>query len=98
MKVRDYEALYILDPNLSEEETTDQIERFSQFVQSRGGTVENAARWERRKLAYEIKGRREGNYILMNFKGDANLPSELDRAFKLSEAVLRGLITRKEEV
>jgi len=92
--VRDYEALYILDPSLTEEETTEQIERFRQLVESGGGAVENAARWERRKLAYEIKGHKEGSYILMTFKGEANLPSDLDRMFKLSEPVLRGLITR----
>ncbi|HET6386484.1 MAG TPA: 30S ribosomal protein S6 [Armatimonadota bacterium] len=96
--VRNYEALYILDPLLTEEETTEQIDRFSQFVETHGGSVENAARWEKRKLAYEIKGRREGSYILMTFKGGANLPSELDRAFKLSEPVLRGLITKVEQI
>ena len=95
--VRDYEALYILDPALGEEETTEQIERFRQFVESHAGTVESAARWERRKLAYEIKGNREGNYVLMTFKGGPNLPGELDRAFKLAEPVLRGLITKPGE-
>lgn len=96
--VRDYEALYILDPALTEEETTDQIDKVRQFVETHGGTVENAARWERRKLAYEIKGRREGNYILMTFKGGPNLPGDLDRSFRLSETVLRGLIVKPDEV
>jgi small subunit ribosomal protein S6 len=96
--VRNYEALYILDPVLGEEETTAEIERYSQFVVQHGGEVESAARWERRKLAYEIKGRREGNYILMSFKSGPEVPRDMERAFRLSETVLRGLITRPDTV
>ena len=92
--VRDYEALYILDPSLSEEETTEQIERYKQFVETRGGIVASAAKWERRRLAYVIKGHREGNYILMTFKAGPTIPSEMERAFRLADPVLRGLITR----
>ncbi len=96
--VRNYETLYILDPALSEEELNEHIERFRQFVADRGGEVDSAALWERRKRAYEIKGRREGSYIRMVFKGGPNIPGELDRAFRLAEPVLRGIITRADQV
>lgn len=53
-------------------------------------------KWDRRRLAYEVAGRREGIYILMYFTGEPKAASELDRVMRISEDVMRHLITRAE--
>lgn len=97
--MRHYEAMYILDPELTEEQYAAIIERYQKVVTDSGGVVGETGKWEqgRRRLAYEIKGRREGNYVLMNFEGGPEVPSELDRLFRISDDVLRHIIVRQNE-
>lgn len=52
--------------------------------------------WEKRRLAYEVKGRWEGIYIVMNFKGESKISAELDRVMKISEDVMRHIVVRDE--
>lgn len=55
--------------------------------------MEFVGRWgERRRLAYEVKGRREGLYMIMNFKSEPDATKELDRVFRISEDVMRHII------
>ncbi|MGC8834644.1 MAG: 30S ribosomal protein S6, partial [Armatimonadota bacterium] len=61
--LREYEIIYIIDPDLEEEAVTATIDRFSQLAASQGAEVVNIDRWEKRKLAYEIKNKREGIYV-----------------------------------
>ena len=60
--------------------------------------MESAAKWDKRKLAYEINGFKEGNYILMNFDAPADLPSELNRLMRISDDVIRHRIYLREDV
>lgn len=95
--MRDYEVTYILDPALEEEQVVALIDRFSNVVTNNGGTVVNIDRWEKRKLAYEIKGKREGLYVVMNFQATPEVKAELDRMMRITEGVIRHLIVRAEE-
>ncbi len=95
--VRPYEALYVVHPELQDEEITPISEKYKQVVESQDGEVESINRWEKRRLAYEVKGQREGIYVLMNFKGESKAAAELDRVFRISEDVLRHLIVRRDE-
>ncbi|MCC6443347.1 MAG: 30S ribosomal protein S6 [Armatimonadetes bacterium] len=95
--MRAYEATYILDPALSEEDQTALIERFQELVKSLGAEVEAVSKWEKRRLAYEVNGRREGIYVIMNFKAELPVKAELDRVLKLSEGVIRHIIVRTDE-
>ena len=97
MAIRDYEAVYIVDPTLDNEQLQPIIEKYRQVVADNGGEVVSAAVWEKRRLAYEVKGRTEGIYIVMKFKGEPTTASELERLMKLAEDVLRHLIIRDEE-
>jgi small subunit ribosomal protein S6 len=94
---RKYEAFYIVKPENSDAEVQKIADRFKSVVEDRGGTVENAAKWDKRKLAYEIKGYKEGNYILMNFEADAKVPAELNRLMRISDDVIRHRIYLREE-
>ena len=95
--VRSYEALYIVHPGLQDEEITPITEKYKQVVESQGGEVQEVSRWETRRLAYDIKGQREGIYVLMTFTGEPAAEAELDRVFKIGEDVLRHIIVRKDE-
>ncbi len=89
-----YEALFILKPNMEEEKRTEAIEKFKSIIAS-NGEVLNVDEWGNRKLAYEINKTKEGYYVLVDFKAAADLPTELERNFRISDAVMRFMVTRK---
>ena len=89
MANRKYEAFYIVKPDYSESEVQKVADRFKDIVEGRGGAVEKAGKWDKRKLAYEINGFREGNYVLMNFESDGSTPAELSRLMGISDDVIR---------
>src|SRR4051812_39166214 len=62
--MRQYEVMYIMDPMLEEDQQNALVERFQTLVQTQGAEVQHLDRWERRRLAYEVKGRREGYYVV----------------------------------
>lgn len=95
--MRDYEALYILRPDMSEEEYTTAVEKFNALIQANGGEVVKTDIWGKRKLAYEIEKLREGYYVLVTFKAEPELPQELERNFRIADSVLRYLVTRLPE-
>ena len=86
-----YEALYILDPALGEEEITALVEKFKGVVEA-NGTVSEIDQWGKRRLAYPINDLNEGYYVLMTFNAAAAIPHELDRLFRINDSVMRSLI------
>jgi small subunit ribosomal protein S6 len=95
--VRKYEAVYIMDAALPEEEQTALTERLQRVLTEQGGTVDAVDKWERRRLAYEVKGKREGNYVVLTFSGQPAVAAELDRVMGLADSVLRHLVVAVEE-
>ena len=83
--MRQYEAVYIMDPQLEEAQHDALVARFSTLVQDNGGEIQHVDRWERRRMAYEIKGRREGFYVVMNFRGTQATEAELLRRAQSGE-------------
>ena len=94
--MRSYETIFVLHPSLDEEAVKANIEKFKGVIENNGGEVENVDVWGRRKLAYEIAKVNEGTYTLINFKAGADLPKELDRVFRISDAVIRHIIINPE--
>ena len=92
--MRQYEAMYILDPDIADDDIDGFVEKYKKVVTDGGGEVTEAGKWEkgRRQLAYEIKKKREGIYILMLFNAGEDVPKELDRIFRISDEILRHLI------
>ena len=97
MNNRKYEAFYIVKPDFADDAVQKIADKFKSVVEEKGGTVEAAAKWDKRKLAYEIDGHKEGNYILMHFEAGAGVPQELNRQMRISDDVLRHRIFRIEE-
>ncbi len=86
--------MFIVDPTISDDGLTQIQQRFTDLATSRGAEIKKIAPWERRRLAYEIKGRRDGIYILAELKADPKLIVELESQLKVSEQVLRHLVVR----
>ena len=92
-----YEALYILNADLEEEPRKALIDRFSAIVTDNGGTVESVDEWGKRKLAYLINYLSEGYYVLMKFEAKPELPTELERNFRITDSIIRYLVTRQDD-
>ena len=91
-----YETIFIIDGTLEEEGVKSLQDKFTNLIAA-NGTVETVDEWGKRRLAYEIKDRTEGFYVLVDFKADADFPKELDRQYKITEGILRTIIIRKDE-
>lgn len=88
--------MYIIDANLNDEQVDSIIAKYTKVITDQGGEVRAVGRWDKRRLAYEIMGRREGLYILMFFEAEPAVSKELDRVYRISDDVFRHLITRVE--
>ena len=91
-----YEVLYIVDPALGEEGIAALVEKFKALVEA-NGTLTSIDEWGKRRLAYPINDLMEGYYVLMTMDAKPEFPAELDRVFKITEGVMRSLITDAEE-
>ena len=91
-----YEAVYILDPALSEEAIAALVAKFKGVVEA-NGTVTEVDEWGKRRLAYPINDLMEGYYVLMTFTAAAAIPAELDRVFRITDGVMRSMIICKDE-
>ena len=90
-----YEALYIINAQLGEEETQALVEKFKAMVEAEGTRTE-IDEWGKRRLAYEIDDMTEGYYVLMHFEANPDFPAELDRVMKITDGIIRCLITTVE--
>ena len=87
--MRNYETVVIMDPTVGDEKAAAEVDRAQSIIASNEGEVIDVQKWGKRKLAYEIKKRREGLYTVIKFSGEGSTVSELERAFRMSESVLR---------
>ena len=90
-----YEVLYVIDPTLGEEATAALVEKFKALVEA-NGTLTSIDEWGKRRMAYPINDLMEGYYVLMTMDAKPEFPAELDRVFKITEGILRSLITDVE--
>lgn len=90
-----YEILYILVANLDDAARDAQIEKYSALVTANGGEVESVNKWGVRRFAYEMEGKTEGYYVLMNYSADSELPQEIERQMRISDEVIRYMTVRK---
>lgn len=86
-----YETTVIFDPGLEEARINEELDRVTGPIAQAGGEVVEVQRWGKKKLAYNIKKRRDGTYIHVKHKSPATLIAEMDRRFRLNESVLRHL-------
>ena len=92
-----YEVVYIIDPAVEEDARKELIAKFNDLITGNGGSVDKVEEWGKRRLAYPINDLVEGYYVLMTCECKPELPAELDRVFRITEGILRSLITAIEE-
>jgi small subunit ribosomal protein S6 len=95
---RDYELGFILNPEVSEEQSRAMLERVEQIVSNYDGQVVRVNQWGRRRLAYPIQHHRDGYYVFFDMILTPETVLELDRTMKVSEEVLRHLIKRRDPI
>jgi len=93
-----YEGMYILRPTLSEDAREKALKKVLSFIENLGGTYEKTIEWGRKKMAYEIKGCREGYYYLLFFKLPTSSIDEIIHENHLNEDLLRFMHINIEEV
>jgi small subunit ribosomal protein S6 len=92
--MRQYELMVILDPETEERTVDKTMDKFLSVVKSDGGTVDNFDIWGRRRLAYDIKKKSEGIYVVVTMSAEPATAQELDRQLNLSESVMRTKLLR----
>jgi len=93
--MRTYEVLFILSPQVAEEESTTLINDFKGVAEKLGATLKSEEPWGRRRLAYPINKSNEGIYHLLVYETEAGL-GDLDRRMKNSDRILRHMIVRTD--
>ena len=93
---RDYELGFILNPEVSEEQTGAILERIEKIVKNYDGQVVKVNQWGRRRLAYPIEHHRDGYYVFIDMILTPETVLELDRTLKVSEEVMRHLVKRRD--
>ncbi|MCP4665563.1 MAG: 30S ribosomal protein S6 [Deltaproteobacteria bacterium] len=87
--MRYYETLYIINPNLADEDYTDVVAKFNGLIEKQGGVIIKVDEWGKKNLAYAIKKFDKGCYVLLQYCGEAHIIAELKREFKLDERVIK---------
>lgn len=87
-----YEVMVIYTLKNGEEGVAALNDKFKAMIEA-NGTMESVNEWGKRKLAYEIDYQSEGYYVLYTFESKPDFPAELDRVFKITDGVMRSLIT-----
>jgi small subunit ribosomal protein S6 len=94
---RHYETVYIFDPALEDTAINEKLEKFhAQLTKDGRGSITNVAHWGKRTLAFAIKKKDAGQYVVAQFEAAADLLPEYERAVKLDETVLRFLVVVSE--
>src|SRR5436853_7565679 len=97
MANRQYELVYILPPDTTEQQVAELHEQVGQVVTRMNGQVEKNENWGRRRLAYEIGHHKEGVYVLDVINGSGELMKEIDRRLKVMDQVIRHMVVRVDE-
>ena len=92
-----YESMYILKPDMEEEKKDSLVKRFSDIVTNNGGEIEKIDEWGKKRLTYPIQYINDGYYVLMTFKAPPELPTELERNYKISDDILRYMVVNLDK-
>jgi small subunit ribosomal protein S6 len=94
-----YESIFIAKPSLLDEEVGKMTEKVKGLIEQGGGTVLRVENWGKKKLAYEVQKEKKGSYVFFFFQSDGKVLSELVRAYRLDDAILKFLtvkLTKKD--
>jgi small subunit ribosomal protein S6 len=95
--MRKYEIIFLIRPDVAEEEVDKLITQMEGVVTGTGGKVEKVDKMGRRRLAYRVAGHREGHYVLFLLEGPGDTVKEFERRLKVTDAVIKYLTVRVDE-
>ena len=90
-----YETMYILRPDIAEDEVTNHIDNYNKLLEEFGGTILDSQMRGKRRLAYQIAKHREGIYVQLSHQGDGQHISKIEKAMRLSEDVIRYMTVKQ---
>ena len=90
--MRTYEALYIVRPDIEDDDIQTIANEVETLVSDNGGTIVRSEIWGKRRLAYEVKKFNEGSYVLLRFTSEPDFLARLEGYFRLAEPVIRFLV------
>ena len=91
-----YETMYILRPDIAENEVTNHIDKYNKLLKEFGGTILDSQMRGKRRLAYQIAKHREGIYVQLSHQGDGQHIFKIEKAMRLSEDVIRYMTVKQE--
>ena len=94
--MRPYEVMVIFDPDTDERQVQPTLDQHLTVVTKGGGSVSNVEVWGRRRLAYEIRKKSEGIYVVLTLTATPDDVKELDRQFTLNESIMRTKVIRTD--
>jgi len=92
-----YEVMFIVRPDVEDEEADKLIESLGNTVKTGGGVIRSAEKLGRRKLAYQVRKFNDGNYILLTVEADGAVILELERRLRVTEQVIKFITVRMDE-
>ncbi len=97
MELRCYESVVVYVPELDEAQLEEQVGLVQKILESGDALLVEIENWGKKRLAYEIEKKREGQYVLFRFKAQGSLIEELERNYKLNGDILRYLTVRVKD-
>ena len=94
---RIYELMFIVRPDMTEEDQDKLIANFESQVGTAGGTVKSVERMGKRRLAYTVRRFQDGIYVLMTLEGDGVMVKEVERRLRVTEPVIKFITVRVDE-
>jgi len=91
-----YETMYILRPDIAEDEVANHIEKYNKLLEEFGGTILDSQSRGKRRLAYQIAKHREGIYVQLSHQGNGQHIFKIEKAMRLSEDVIRYMTVKQE--
>ena len=91
-----YETMYILRPDIAEDDVNNHIDKYNKLLEELGGTILDSQMRGKRRLAYQIAKHREGIYVQLSHQGDGQHIFKIEKAMRLSEDVIRYLTVKQE--
>ena len=91
-----YETMYILRPDIAEDEVASHIDKYNKLLEKSGGKILDSQMRGKRRLAYQIAKHREGIYVQLSHQGDGQHIYKIEKAMRLSEDVIRYLTVKQE--
>jgi len=95
---RTYELMFIVDPDAGDEDVVKLSEGVQKIITGQGGSITKTEMMGKRKLAYEIKHKRDGNYVLLEVEGSGAEIAEVERRMRVNDQILRYMTVRVDEM